>query len=172
MALSVSFYRIGTRCHNREHSSAPWATGHAMMLQKDVKLIKKNKVELQETEALKFTTGALFKCCNTSNSGKFKCEAVDMQWICNIHTTLPFLPNQLLNKNKMLSAKICSSRVQICYFPIPFSSDQPSFMHHSFSKERILILLTNSIQIILDSILKNTQCYQGNKHGLQGILEA
>ena len=45
-------------------------------------------------------------------------------------------------------------------------------MHHSFSKEQILILLTNSIKIILDSILKNTQCYQGNKHGLQGILEA
>ena len=44
VALSVSFYRIGTRCHNREHSSAPWATGHAPMLQKDVKLIKKNNM--------------------------------------------------------------------------------------------------------------------------------
>ena len=126
-------------------------------------------MELQETEALKFTTGTLKKCCNTSNFGKFKCQAGQ----CD--TTLPFLLNQLLNKNKMLSAKICCSWVQICYLPILFSPDQPSFMHH------IIFVLWKNCNTpnkfytahFSDSILlNNTQCYQGNKHGLQGILEA
>lgn len=79
----------------------------------------------------------------------------------------PFLLNQLLNKNKMLSAKICGSWVQICYLPPLFSPDQPSFMHHIIF---VLWKNCNTPNKFYTAHLVTPFSYQGNKHGLQGII--
>lgn len=148
VALSVSFYRIGTRHHNREHSSTPWATGHAPMLWKDVKLVKKNNMQnYRRLKHWNLPQGHVFKCCNTSNS------------LANLNAKLA---NAISIPHSLSCSTSFSTRIR-CYQPRSAAAGFRSaiFQFHSvltspascitcsFSKEQIFILLTNSIQLIL-----------------------